>query len=963
MSIMNSFLRKVLFLVICMGLVAQVSHAQSKRRAYIEKYTGAWCQYCPNGAVAFEELGKQYTDEEVIMVAVHQGDGMSMTNEKDFQPYINGVPSGSVNRIYNGVGPQTWAGYIPGIISQDAAVEVNLKNVSFNSGTRRVTCQLEAKINRDITGPVRVNVVVVEDSVIGSGSQFDQVNAFNTQSGHPFYQRGNPVKNYPHRHVARFMADGTWGATGVIPDNPKAGAVYTKNYSFTVNAAWKPERMSLVGLVQKYSGDVTSREILQAVEESLLIRSTRATLEQTETPYLKVAAGGKKTQIIKVTNDNNFDLTFDLAVNDSKSTLPVDWTASVEPATLQLAKGASADVTVTINAPTAIEVAELATVVVEATPQPVENTNPKTSSTSVYALPEIAKAALILDNELNIQNNINHYKDAIASNSRFGAPLVGLPNNSALLDAYKDQIELYVFTVFGGGFVSSNQVMEYGLPIGTVSSQQPMAKTVSELLAAGKRVYLSAPNSLWWAFDKTTNTAQGKNQSVIDFFKNTLKIEFVKYQQRYSRSGNQISLISYNTKGFDNDSIGNQFNGISNVTFSNHVFFTDIIKLSAGSPSIPILYSDNSTANVTGIRYTSPQGGKLVFVTQPIEAFDNLVSREDFMTRSLVWLAGDIFAAAKNPVLTLNTEVKFGALELGQKKQLVTEVSNTGEGDLNISAIGVSGSSASVFTIVGKPSLPFTLKPGEKKEITVEFTPKEVKSYLASLDFTSNDGGVDNATSGIDLVGEGIQTVPDKPALAGTADLNLGQTGTTAEKTLSLNNNVDVEVKVTGGTITGADKDAFSVNIKETIVPAGQKFQTKVSFTPQRDGVHNAVLTLNTLITSTGKTGTYIVNLTGEKQAVSGVKEDMMLTSSVQIMPNPTAHDAQVSFTVAEPTVLSITVTSLNGEVLYTAKSRSFDPGVHAYQLPVASFAAGRYTVTLRSQSGATVSLPFSIIR
>jgi len=211
---MNSFFSKVLFLVICMGLVAQVSHAQSKRRVYIEKYTGAWCQYCPNGAVAFEELSKQYTDEEVIMVAVHQNDGMSMTNQGDFQPYINGVPSGSVNRIYNGVGPQTWAGYVPGIIGQDAAVEVNLKNVSFNSGTRRITCQLEAKINRDITGPVRVNVVVVEDSVIGSGSQFDQVNAFNTQSGHPFYQRGNPVKNYPHRHVARFMADGTWGATG-----------------------------------------------------------------------------------------------------------------------------------------------------------------------------------------------------------------------------------------------------------------------------------------------------------------------------------------------------------------------------------------------------------------------------------------------------------------------------------------------------------------------------------------------------------------------------------------------------------------------------------------------------------------------------------------------------------------------------------------------------------------------------
>ena len=131
MRVLSSFLRKALLFALIAMLAVQVSDAQSKRRVYIEKYTGAWCQYCPNGAVAFDQLGQQYTDEEVIMVAVHQNDGMSMTNQGDFQPYINGVPSGSVSRIYNGISPGAWAGYVPAIISQDAAVEVNLKNVSF----------------------------------------------------------------------------------------------------------------------------------------------------------------------------------------------------------------------------------------------------------------------------------------------------------------------------------------------------------------------------------------------------------------------------------------------------------------------------------------------------------------------------------------------------------------------------------------------------------------------------------------------------------------------------------------------------------------------------------------------------------------------------------------------------------------------------------------------------------------
>lgn len=959
MKLFTSLLRKTMLFALITMLAVQVSDAQSKRRAYIEKYTGAWCQYCPNGAVAFDQLGQQYTEEEVIMVAVHQTDGMSMSNQNDFQPYINGVPSGSVNRIYNGASPGSWAGYVPGIISQDAAVDVNLRNVTFNSGTRRVTCTLEAKVYRDITGPVRVNVVVVEDSVIGSGSQFDQVNAFNTQSGHPFYQRGNPIKNYPHRHVARLMVDGTWGATSVIPDNPKAGTVYTKAYSFTVNASWKPERMSLVGLVQKYSDNVNSREILQAVEESLLIRSTRATLDQVEAPYLKVSAGGKKTQTIKVTNDNNMQLTFDLSVNDSKSLLPTDWTATVEPQTLTLAKGASDVVTVTIEAPTSIPEAELATVVVDATPRDEANTKPKTTSTSVYALPESARAAIIYEYNINQFNDL--YKDAIKYTDRFGTAFVKLPNNATLLEAYKNQFQVYVFSVFGGGLL--NGQIYNGSPIGTTTDVNPLAKTVSTMLSEGKRVYLSAPQSMWWAFDKTANTAAGKNTDVLNFFNNTLKLQFTKSEQRFTLSGNNITLKPYGVKGFDNDSIGDQFNGMANQNFNNHVFFTDIFKLASGSPCVPVLYSDNSNANLVGVRYTNAQGGKLVFVTQPLEAFDNFVIRETFMRKSLEWLAGDLFVEAKKPVLTLNSDVKFGQLEVGQKKEMTTDITNSGEADLIVSELGLSGSSASVFSIVNKPELPMTLKPGESAKITIEFAPKEKKSYLASLDFTSNDGGVDNSTSGVDLLGEGIETVPDLPALAGVTDLDLGKTTANAEKTLTLNNNIDGEIKVTGAAISGADKESFSVNVKETIVPKGQKFQTKVNFNPTRDGMHNAVLTLNTLVTSTGKTGTYTVNLIGEKQAVSGVKEDRILTSSVNVMPNPTTADAYVTFTVAEPTVMTITVTSLNGQVLFTAQNRTFDQGSHAFQLPVGTFAVGQYTVTLRSHSGATMSMPFSVIR
>jgi hypothetical protein len=286
---------------------------------------------------------------------------------------------------------------------------------------------------------------------------------------------------------------------------------------------------------------------------------------------------------------------------------------------------------VTIESPTSIPEAELTTVVVDATPREEVNTSPKTTTTSLYVLPETAKAAIIY--ELNINQFNDLYKDAIKYTDRFGPAFVKLPNNATLLEAYKDQFKVYVFSVFGGGLL--NGQIYNGSPIGTTTDVNPLAKTVSTMLAEGKRVLLSAPQSMWWAFDKTANTAAGKNQDVLNFFNNTLKLQFTKTEQRYTLSGNTITLKPYGVKGFDNDSIGDQFNGMANQNFTNHVFFTDIFKLASGSPCVPVLYSDNSNANLVGVRYTNAQGGKLVFVTQPIEAFDNFVIRETFIRKSM----------------------------------------------------------------------------------------------------------------------------------------------------------------------------------------------------------------------------------------------------------------------------------------------------------------------------------------
>jgi hypothetical protein len=59
----------------------------------------------------------------------------------------------------------------------------------------------------------------------GTGSGWDQINAFNNTPSSPFYQKGNPIVGYKHEKVERQLLAGTWGSTwklaSVIDSNKK----------------------------------------------------------------------------------------------------------------------------------------------------------------------------------------------------------------------------------------------------------------------------------------------------------------------------------------------------------------------------------------------------------------------------------------------------------------------------------------------------------------------------------------------------------------------------------------------------------------------------------------------------------------------------------------------------------------------------------------------------------------------
>jgi hypothetical protein len=97
------------------------------------------------------------------------------------------------------------------------------------------------------------------------------------------------------------------------------------------------------------------------------------------------------------------------------------------------------------------------------------------------------------------------------------------------------------------------------------------------------------------------------------------------------------------------------------------------------------------------------------------------------------------------------TALNFGAVEIGDNSVKYLTVSNTGAADLSVTQIDHSGPNASDFTIINTE--PFTLMPGNARQIGVRFKPSGSGSRSATMVLYSNDP--DESPLSIGLTGSG----------------------------------------------------------------------------------------------------------------------------------------------------------------------------------------------------------------
>lgn len=291
------------------GSVVALS-AIPEKTVVLEEFTTVPCGYCPGGATRVNEVEADATvGSKVIPVALHAGfgtDGMTITEHSTLATaFASGAPTACIDRVYwegeddvavgvagMGSGPESnyWLQ-----LSTERATQVVPANVSatstYDAGSRVVNASVTANFFAAVSGDFRVNLYVIEDSVVGSGSGYDQHSYYHDSPTtlNPWLNVGTSnlgsgtwaIAGYVHNHLLRKAVGGAWGTSAVVPATTTDGGQYTYQYSYTLPSGWNADHVHLVAMVHEYNANAKSghNEIMNAVEVPL-----NGTVAQTSTP-------------------------------------------------------------------------------------------------------------------------------------------------------------------------------------------------------------------------------------------------------------------------------------------------------------------------------------------------------------------------------------------------------------------------------------------------------------------------------------------------------------------------------------------------------------------------------------------------------------------------------------------------------------------------------------------------------
>ena len=265
------------------------------KKILVEEFTSAKSGWSPDGYTTLSSIAS--TNTNVIAAAHHDNDNMSTTEGNTLiADYANGFPTAGIDQYYFsgndavGIDRSNWSTIITQRQAMKVPATVTLTGIAYNTGTRQIDVSVESSFIGDVKGDYRLNLYVKENHVYGpmndnTDNGWNQYNSLYAVPSSPYYQVGtylnasNYLMNaneFKHQYVIDYVADGAYGASGIIPATPTtSGQTYSKNYSYVLPTPaagefrYNPDNIYLIGILTEYQADTKQRAVINAFETKL----------------------------------------------------------------------------------------------------------------------------------------------------------------------------------------------------------------------------------------------------------------------------------------------------------------------------------------------------------------------------------------------------------------------------------------------------------------------------------------------------------------------------------------------------------------------------------------------------------------------------------------------------------------------------------------------------------------------
>lgn len=229
----------------------------------LEAYAGCKYGYGP-GLFCLEEL---ITSNNAIIVNNHNNSSseppLLFSNTDQWNLYVPiGGPFGTIDRQGAKIRDLRFNDSIIERLNDPANSARYKVDMTISRSGQLLTVFLSCKALTNLIGEYRFNVFITEDSILYKQSNFGQTwypgCIFNNNST-------SPILNFPNRHVLRAYLGTEWGIFKCL--NPSINQIDTMTFHYTIPSDFKINKLSVIGLIQKYDSlNVSNRMIMNAIK-------------------------------------------------------------------------------------------------------------------------------------------------------------------------------------------------------------------------------------------------------------------------------------------------------------------------------------------------------------------------------------------------------------------------------------------------------------------------------------------------------------------------------------------------------------------------------------------------------------------------------------------------------------------------------------------------------------------------